>query len=208
MSITIVLIAVTCLISFLAFNDSNLKNKLIFSPYMYSKKNAWWLVLTHGFIHADYIHLFFNMYVLYAFGLNVEAFFGSMNQIGPLYFILLYIGGMVFATLPSIVKNRENPSYRSLGASGAVSAIVFAFIVLAPTAGMGLIFLPGISIPAFIFGVLYLLAENYMSKKGNTNIAHEAHIAGAIFGLIFLAFFDFEVYGNFLMEISSYLGLI
>ena len=148
------------------------------------------------------------MYVLYAFGLNVEAFFGSMNQIGVLYFVLLYLGGMVFATLPSIVKNRENPSYRSLGASGAVSAIVFAFIVLAPTAGMGLIFLPGISIPAFIFGILYLVAENYMSKKGNTNIAHEAHIAGAIFGLIFLAFFDFEVYGNFLMQIGSYLGLI
>ena len=73
---------------------------------------------------------------------------------------------------------------------------------------MGLIFLPGISIPAFIFGILYLVAENYMSKKGNTNIAHEAHIAGAIFGLIFLAFFDFEVYGNFLAQIGSYLGLI
>ena len=208
MSITIILIIITCVVSFLAFNNNNLKDRLIFSPYQHTKNKAWWLVLSHGFIHADYFHLFFNMYVLYVFGLNVEQSFSSLNQLGQLYFILLYVGGMVFATLPSIAKHRNNPSYRSLGASGAVSAIVFSFIVLDPTAGMGLLFLPGVSIPAFVFGILYLIAENYMSKKGNTNIAHEAHIAGAVFGLLFLGFFDYKVYTNFLESIGIYLGIV
>ncbi len=207
MSITIVLIVITVVVSFLAFNNNNIKDQLIFSPYVYTKDKNWWLVFSHGFIHADYLHLFFNMYVLYVFGLNVEYSFYELNTLGNLYFFLLYIGGMVFATLPSIIKHRNNSSYRSLGASGAVSAVVFSFIILDPTAGMGIIFLPGLSIPAFVFGILYLLAENYMSKKGNTNIAHEAHIAGAIFGLIFLGFFDYKVYTNFFESITIYLGI-
>ena len=206
MSITIFLIIATVIISFLAFNNNSLKENLIFSPYQHINNKKWWLVLTHGFIHADYLHLFFNMYVLYAFGLNVENQFNQLNNVGYLYFLILYLGAMIFATLPSIIKHHNNPSYRSLGASGAVSAIVFVFIILAPTASMGLIILPGLHIPAFLFGLLYLLAENYMSKKGTSNIAHDAHIAGAIFGLIFIAFFDYELYFNFLESIAIYIG--
>ena len=145
------------------------------------------------------------MYVLYTFGLNVESQFNQMSNVGYLYYLILYLGAMIFATLPSIIKHHNNPSYRSLGASGAVSAIVFVFIILAPTAQMGLIILPGLNIPAFIFGLLYLLAENYMSKKGNSNIAHDAHIAGAIFGLLFIAFFDYELYFNFIESIACLL---
>lgn len=206
MSITIFLIIATVIISFLAFNNNSLKENLIFSPYQHINNKKWWLVLTHGFIHADYLHLFFNMYVLYAFGLNVENQFNQLNDVGYLYFLILYLGAMIFATLPSIIKHHNNPSYRSLGASGAVSAIVFVFIILAPTASMGLIILPGLHIPAFLFGLLYLLAENYMSKKGSSNIAHDAHIAGAIFGLIFIAFFDYELYFNFIESIAIYIS--
>ena len=170
MSITILLIIATSVISYFSFNNNSLKENLIFSPYQHINNKKWWLVLTHGFIHADYLHLFFNMYVLYAFGFNVENQFNQLNNVGYLYYLILYLGAMIFATLPSIIKHHNNPLYKSLGASGAVSAIVFVFIILAPTAQMGLIILPGLHIPAFLFGLLYLLAENYMSKKGNSNI--------------------------------------
>ncbi|MDG2369610.1 MAG: rhomboid family intramembrane serine protease [Flavobacteriales bacterium] len=207
MSITILLIITTVIISYLSFNNSSLREILIFSPYQYINNKKWWLVVSHGFIHADYLHLFFNMYVLYAFGFNVENQFSELNTLGYLYFLILYLGAMIFATLPSIIKHRNNPSYRSLGASGAVSAVVFVFIILAPTAQMGLIILPGLYIPAFLFGLLYLLAENYMSKKGGSNIAHDAHIAGAIFGILFVGFFDYKLYINFIESIANYIGI-
>ena len=207
MSITILLIITTVIISYLSFNNSSLREILIFSPYQYINNKKWWLVVSHGFIHADYLHLFFNMYVLYAFGFNVENQFSELNTLGYLYFLILYLGAMIFATLPSIIKHRNNPSYRSLGASGAVSAVVFVFIILAPTAQMGLIILPGLYIPAFLFGLLYLLAENYMSKKGSSNIAHDAHIAGAIFGILFVGFFDYKLYINFIESIANYIGI-
>jgi len=129
------------------------------------------------------------------------------SKVGYLYFIILYIGGMIFATLPSLIKHRNNSNYKSLGASGAVAAIVFVFIALSPISKMGLIILPGIYIPAFIFGVLYLIAENYMSRKGTTNIAHDAHIAGAIFGLVFLGGYDYKLYIKFFDTIINYIGI-
>jgi len=224
MSITLLLIITTVIISYISFNNSSLKETLIFSPYQYINNKKWWLVVSHGFIHADYLHLFFNMYVfgfihadylhlffnmyvLYAFGFNVENQFNELNALGYLYFLILYLGAMIFATLPSIIKHRNNNSYRSLGASGAVSAVVFVFIILAPTAQMGLIILPGLYIPAFIFGLLYFIAENYMIKKGGSNIAHDAHIAGAIFGILFVGFFDYKLYINFIESIVNYLGI-
>ena len=207
MSITFLLIISTVIISYISFNNSSLKETLIFSPYQYINNKKWWLVVSHGFIHADYLHLFFNMYVLYAFGFNVENQFNELNALGYLYFLILYLGAMIFATLPSIIKHRNNNSYRSLGASGAVSAVVFVFIILAPTAQMGLIILPGLYIPAFIFGLLYFIAENYMIKKGGSNIAHDAHIAGAIFGILFVGFFDYKLYINFIESIVNYLSI-
>ena len=207
MSVTIGIIALTSLISLLSFSNNALKEQLIFSPYSHLNEKKWWLAITHGFIHADYLHLIFNMYVLYIFGGNVERFFLQTSKVGYLYFIILYIGGMIFATLPSLIKHRNNPNYKSLGASGAVAAIVFVFIALSPISKMGLIILPGIYIPAFIFGVLYLIAENYMSRKGTTNIAHDAHIAGAIFGLVFLGGYDYKLYIKFFDTIINYIGI-
>ena len=206
-SVTLVIIIITVIVSFLAFNDNNLKYKLTFSPYSYIHQNKYWLVITHGFIHGDYLHLAFNMYVLYMFGINIEAFFFATSSIGMVFFISLYLGGMIFATLPAIYKHKDNPNYLSLGASGAVSAIVFTFIIIEPLAQLGLIIIPGIYLPGFIFGILYLFAENYMAKKGGSNIAHDAHIAGAIFGLFFIAIYDYHIYFNFFKSINQYIGL-
>ena len=124
MSVTIGIIALTSLISLLSFSNNALKEQLIFSPYSHLNEKKWWLVITHGFIHADYLHLIFNMYVLYIFGGNVERFFLQTSKVGYLYFIILYIGGMIFATLPSLIKHRNNPNYKSLGASGALYFII------------------------------------------------------------------------------------
>lgn len=207
MSITIIIIIITVIISFIAFNNNQVKYKLAFSPYSYKHNSAWWQIISHGFIHADMLHLFFNMYVLYIFGEVVEMYFISDSSLGILFFISLYIGGLLFSSLPALLRHKDNPNYMSLGASGSVSSLVFVFIILDPIREMGIIFLPGIWIPGFIFGALYLLAEQYMNKKAQTNIAHDAHIAGAIFGLIFIGFYDYTVYINFLSTIVNYLGL-
>jgi len=219
-SITTIIVAITVVVSFLAFNDKDLSYKLTLSPYSVKHHKRWWQVFTHGFIHADYMHLGLNMYVLYSFGNFVEGvlvegyynpsnevFIGGFGNVGYLYYFTLYVGGLLFATLPSLKKHGDNPGYLAVGASGAVSAIVFSSIILYPTGGMGLLFIP-ISIPSFIFGVLYLLAEHYMSKKGGTRIAHDAHIGGAFFGVIFTVLLDFQFLTNFIDMINDWFSTI
>jgi len=192
MSITVVILIITILVSYQAMERPELKSKLMFNPVYCADNKEWYRVLSHALIHANWMHLIFNMYVLYMFGKAVEAYFIGLNgSKGYLYFIILYIGGAAFATLPSLITRRHDRSYFSLGASGAVSAIVFSFILLMPTSKMGLLFIP-IQIPAYIFGGIYLAAEYYMSKQDRGRIAHDAHFAGAIFGIIFTISTNFE----------------
>ena len=203
-SYTIILILITSLISIGSFNNLDLKEKLIFSPYQYSKNKKWWIVLSHGFIHADFLHLFFNMYVLYIFGPALEYFFINSSEIGGFYYVGFYLLGIIFSTLPSIIKNHNNPNYRSLGASGAVSSVVFAYIIIYPLRELGLILIPGLFLPGFIFGVLYLIAEHYLSKKQYSNIAHDAHISGSLFGVFFIIIYDYNNLFIFFQKIIFY----
>jgi membrane associated rhomboid family serine protease len=203
-SYTIIIILITSLISIGSFNNVALKEKLIFSPYQYSKNKKWWIVLSHGFIHADFLHLFFNMYVLYIFGPALEYFFINSSEIGGFYYVGFYLLGIIFSTLPSIIKNHNNPNYRSLGASGAVSSIVFAYIIIYPLRELGLILIPGLFLPGFIFGVLYLIAEHYLSKKQYSNIAHDAHISGSLFGVFFIIIYDYNNLLIFFQKIIFY----
>lgn len=192
MSITIVILICTILVSYQAMENSELKYKMMFNPVYCAEDKQWYRVLSHALIHADWMHLIFNMYVLYMFGETVEHFFVGLNgPPGYLYFVLLYVGGAAFATVPSLIWRRNDRGYFSLGASGAVSAIVFAFILLVPTSELGLLFLP-IRLPAYIFGILYLAAEYYFSKQKRSGIAHDAHFAGALYGLIFTFATNFE----------------
>ena len=203
--ITYAIILITCIISIITFSNSSVKKELILSPYKVLHEKKVWLLITHAFIHADYLHLFFNMYVLYMFGPYLELYFEYNASLGFISYILFYILSAIFATIPALYKNGNNPNYLSLGASGAVSAVVFAYIVLYPLRELGIILLPGIWIPGFIFGILYLLAENYMSKKKYSNIAHDAHISGALFGVFFILFFDLKNASNFIETISTYI---
>ena len=203
--LTFTIILITWIVSIVSFNDSNVKKGLILSPYKVLNEKKFWLLITHAFIHADYLHLFFNMYVLYMFGPYLELYFEYNASLGFISYILFYILSAIFATIPALYKNGNNPNYLSLGASGAVSAVVFAYIVLNPLRELGIILLPGIWIPGFIFGILYLIAENYMSKKKYSNIAHDAHISGALFGVFFILFFDLKNASNFIETISIYI---
>ena len=202
--VSYLLILITAAISIYTFNRTELKNKLLFSPYRYINEKNKWIIITHAFIHADFLHLFFNMYVLYIFAPSLEAYFNITSEIGYIYFLSIYLLGIIFSTLPSIIKHHQNTNYFSLGASGAVSSVVFAYIIIYPLRELGLIILPGIWIPGFIFGTIYLISEHYLSKKQYSNIAHDAHISGAVFGIIFILLYDLNNLEKFIKKISYY----
>ncbi len=207
LSITLIIIIITVIVSLSANSKPELYSKLLFNPYQVFHRKEWYRVITHGLIHDNnnIFHLIFNMYVLYSFGGAVETILiNHLEGLGILYYLVIYVGGMVVATIPSLVKHRDNYSYNSVGASGAVSAVLFATIAFVPfSGGIGILFIP-ISIPPLVFGVLYLAYEYYMQKRGGTNIAHDAHIWGAIFGFLFTLIFVPDAFSNF---ISQVLGL-
>ena len=185
-TLTILIVAVTSLISWQVMESSGKKGKLIFSPYLIHRNGEYYRFLTSGLIHANWIHLLFNMYVLYEFGENVEIVYRALfGQWGSLLFLALYFGGIIAAHVPNYMMRKNDPGYGSLGASGAVSGIVFASIFFDPWGGIGIIFIPGFFIPGFLVGVLYLWYSSWASKKKSDNIDHIAHFAGAIFGFLF-----------------------
>ncbi len=189
-TITIFLIAITAIISIMAFRNRVMFDKLKFNPYMVSEKKDYGRLFTHALIHADWMHLIINMYVLYSFGRVVEStfadtrFFPNTYFFGKFLYVLMYLVAVPIATIPALIKHKKSHAYNSVGASGAVSAVVFASIIIAPDSSIGIIFIP-ISIPSSIFGLLYLAYSFYMSKRSQGNIAHDAHFIGAVFGLIF-----------------------
>ena len=187
--LTYLLLAITIFTSYRAMEDYEMRDKLIFNAYTINRHKEWYRFFSHGLIHADWIHLLFNAYVLYAFGAQVEIYFKYIfgEGLGPLVYLTLYVSGLAMSSLYSYYKHKDNPSYNALGASGAVSSVVFAYILLLPTSSMGLIFIPGIYFPAIIFGLAYLAYSAYMSKKGTDNIGHDAHYWGSVWGFVFPA---------------------
>lgn len=211
LTITIIILLLTCVISFTAFSNEKITNDMIFYPTAVTHQNQWYRFISSGFIHADFMHLAFNMYTFYLFGNMVENAFGQIyGNSGKALYIIVYIASLVACLLPTYFKHKEDYYYRSLGASGAVSAVIFIGIFLYPTMGMGIFPIP-FNIPAFIFGPLYLGISAYLAKKGHGNINHSAHIWGALFGIVFLIvtcqfLSDFRPTENFVSEVARYLG--
>lgn len=203
--VTIIIIIITCIFSITAFSNGSLFHKNLFNPYLIRHNRQWHRFFTHAFLHADWVHLIMNMYVLYMFGNYVENYFFKevFEEKAKLFYIFLYVGGITMSAVPSYERHKNDSYYNSVGASGAVSAVVFSSIVFMPMAGMGLIFLPGIHIPAFIFGGLYLLYSWYMAKKGNDNIGHDAHFWGAAFGFIFTIVLKPALFMHFISQIQN-----
>lgn len=210
LSVTLIIIIVTTLVSIGGFSSPKIIEDLIFYPPAVTQQKQWWRFLTCGLIHADFGHLILNMYALYIFGVTVErSFIEIFGQYGNLIYLLMYVSALVVCLLPTYKKQKNNYYYRSLGASGAVSAVVFCFILLAPLQKLGLLFIP-IMIPGFIFGALYLIASSIFDKKSAGNINHSAHIWGAIYGIVFLTvasyfFSSFPVLPNFIQQIQEWL---
>ncbi len=185
--ITFIIIILTALISYQAFRDHSLADKLIFQPAVV-RDGEWYRLLTYGLLHADFTHLLFNMFTFYLFGSYMEAIFKLQfgTKIGSLAFLLLYIGGLLFSILPTYLKQKDNYYYKGLGASGAVSAVIFAYILINPMNFMGIMFIP-IMLPAFLFGFIFIFISIYLDKKEVGGINHSAHITGGLFGIILTA---------------------
>ncbi len=198
--ITLTLVAVTALVSWQAWERPRWFDRLILWPPAIDRQQQYDRLLTHGFIHADGMHLIFNMVTLYSFGQAMERYFS--DRIGPVGYLLFYLSAIVIAILPTYMQHRHDPGYRSLGASGAVSAVLFASILLDPWMGIYLFLIP-IPVPAFIFAGLYIGYSVWMDKRGGDNINHSAHLWGALYGVMFTVMQQPALAGQFLGRLVS-----
>ncbi len=203
-SLTTALIGITVITSMVAFNRHEMMDRWMFMPYRIKKRGQWDRFILSGFIHKDYIHLLFNMFTFYFFGRVVEMFLGYTfgEALGGLLFVGFYLLGIVVSDIPTYKKHQDDSHYRALGASGGTAAAVFASIVIMPLSDIclfGIICLPG-----FILGVLFLIYSYAQGKKGGDNINHDAHLYGAIFGIIFILVLSPSSAGTFIEQIRDF----
>lgn len=189
--VTLVIVIVTVFVSIVAFNNLNLLHQCTFHPYiMDGNAKNYYRFFSHGLIHADYMHLAFNMLALFSFGTQIEKIIGSGS------FLLLYISALFISSFPAYLKHKHNNAYRALGASGAVSAVIFVGVVISPYAKISIYFLPGIW--AILFAVLYIVYCVYMTRRGTDHIAHDAHLIGSLYGWVFMLAFHQDLFARFL----------
>ncbi|ASR44599.1 rhomboid family intramembrane serine protease [Xanthomonas citri pv. mangiferaeindicae] len=196
--VTLLLIVVTAVVSWQAFEKPQLLARLILWPPAVDRYRQYDRLLTHGFIHADWQHLLFNMITLFFFGGGIERAFAP--YIGPVGFLLFYLSAILVAILPTYLRHRRDPHYRSLGASGAVSAVLFASILLSPWSMLLVFFIP---MPAIVFGVCYVGYSIWMDRRGGDNINHSAHLWGAGYGVLFTVMMEPRVLGSFIDRLMS-----
>ena len=204
--ITILLIVITSIVSILCFSQRELFSRLQFNAYQIFHRKEYYRMVTHGFVHANWWHLFVNMFVLYFFGRNVETILHSLATQGilnhpVLVYLILYLLAIIFASTISLFRYKDEPFYNSVGASGAVSAVMFFEIFFNPWQKL---YLYGvIGIPGIIFAILYIVYTQYMSRRGGDNINHDAHFLGAVFGFIFPLFINLNLIKYFISQIGS-----
>jgi membrane associated rhomboid family serine protease len=202
MSVTLLIIIFTCLVSWQGFNNPEIIEKLKHYPFSEHRYKEYYRWVSSGFVHANFFHLFLNMFVLWQFGGVVEhlyqGIFGEWG--GRFFFLLMYISSIAVADIPTYRKYKDSAYYPgAVGASGAVSAVTFAFILFYPWSK--LYFYMAIPIPAILFGILYLLYEQWASKNQNDNIGHDAHFAGAIYGILFTIVLQPSIFMEFIQQV-------
>ena len=193
---TIILIG-TILVSIQCFNNYHLFEKLALKPYKVVHQQEWWRIITHGFVHADWMHLLVNMFTFWSFGKYIESAFAYLG-FGSWSFLVLYFGGMIAASIKDVIQYRNASWYTSIGASGAVSAVLFSAIFLNPWDKILLFAV--IPVPGILFGVVYLAYCQYMAKQSGDNINHNAHFYGAIFGFLFPILLEPQLFRVFLNQ--------
>lgn len=201
LSFLTVILLLTVLVSHQALRQPQWQQALLYWPYRVKEQNEWYRIVSHAFVHGDYTHLLVNAFVLWQFGSRLESHMLTMPVSGS--FIMLYLGGIAFAAIPGMAKHHNNPSYRSLGASGAVSAVLIAYILHYPTAQLLLFFV--VPMPAFLAGILFFVYEHQMNNRSRGNIAHDAHLWGGIFGLLFTATTEPQLFPGFAQAVWDYL---
>jgi membrane associated rhomboid family serine protease len=194
--ITVAIIIVTALISIVAFSDEKLLRKTILNPHVTWHKREYHRLLTHGFLHANWTHLIVNMLTFFFFAPVVLEY---MNK--PWLFIIFYLSGIIIASLSTLFKHKDDPGYNSLGASGGVSAILFASVMYQPLSSI--YFYGFIKMPAIVFAVLYLVYSQVMSRRSKDNINHDAHFFGAVFGIVFPIIVEPQVAVYFYRQITA-----
>ncbi|MBD8696428.1 rhomboid family intramembrane serine protease [Stenotrophomonas sp. CFBP 13718] len=197
--VNLLLIAITVIVSWMAFNNRKLTDRLILWPPAVDRHRQYDRLITYGFLHADWPHLIFNMITLFFFGGQIE---GLMVRLSGSYltYPAFYLGALVISILPSYIKNQKNPNYLSLGASGAVSAVLFAFILLSPWTRIFVFFIPA---PAILYAVFYVGYSIWMDKRGGDQVNHSAHLAGAAFGVLFMLAMQPSIFNHFLTELAN-----
>lgn len=197
------IISVTLLISIYCFKNPRVTRRLIFNPYQVHTRWQYYRFLTSGFIHQDFSHLLLNMLSLYFFGLVVEKVFSIIfPPLGMVYFLGFYLAGIIVSGIPTYSKNKRNPGYNSLGASGGVASVIFASIIFQPLQPICIYF--ALCIPGFILGLLYLIGSYYQGKRAKDNINHDAHFYGALFGVLFCAVFYPSSIPDFFDQIAQW----
>lgn len=202
-SATIILIIIHVLASIYAWQKPAVLEKWLFNPYLVYHQKQYFRFITSGLIHSDYMHLFFNMFTFFFFGRSIEMVFSHVfGQAGIALFVGFYLLAIVVSDIPSFIKHRNQRNYNSLGASGGVSAVVFSWILFFPTEFiyiMGIIPLPG-----FVLGVLFVAYSYYQGKRQGTLINHDAHLFGALFGVLFTIVIIPEVIASFINQVSQF----
>ena len=203
MNILTLIIVVTIILSIMAFKNRALFYRLSLNPYSIIKKNEWYRLVTHAFIHGDYGHLFINMFVLWSFGRVVYSMLAAISNTNPVMaFLALYIGGSIVSSISDLIKKKDDYLYNSIGASGGVASVLFAFILYDP---WGMIYFFGIlPVPSIIFGVLYIGYEYYLGRKGGDKINHKAHIYGAIYGILFMIIYEPKMFNHFVNALITF----
>jgi len=192
-----VIFAFTILTSFWAFYNDDVYAQMILHPFSVYRGQRRYTVISSGFIHADWMHLFFNMLSYSFFAFELEKVLGHWQ------FGLLYFASLILSDLPTVLKHKNDEWYHSLGASGAVSAVIFSYILYKPVAPLGLMLIPGFQMPAVVFGILYLVYCNYAAKRAADNINHDAHMFGALSGLLITIVLHPHIVSGFLAQISE-----
>ena len=204
--VTLIIVIVSSLLSFLAFHNPILMSRYDFSPFRISKRKEYYRFISHAFLHADWTHLIINMIVLFSFGTYVEREFRILENSGSIRsgwesFLLLYFSAVIISSVTSFIKKRNDPYYVAVGASGAVSAVLFTSIFFSP---LEKILLYGVlPIPGIVFGILYLGYSSYMGKRDKDNINHDAHFWGAVYGLLYPLLLDPSLIHQFIRQFGS-----
>ena len=201
--ITLIIIAVTALVSILCFTGTVNINDMMFNAANVWHRKQWYRMLSYGLVHSGWGHLFFNMLTLYFFGTVVEQYFGAAfgGTAGIVLYIVLYVSAIAVSTVGDLIKYKDSPGYNAVGASGAVSAVLFASILFEPKMGIYIYLIP-IPVPGYIFAPLYLLYCWYMAKRNMDNIGHTAHFWGAVYGLVFPLICRPDIFNHFLSQLG------